>query len=179
MILIIITVLCVFGAAYAEEPGYGTGSVFLLPPSLTTVETEAFSGTSVSTAVFREKILSIADYAFDNASRLKDVYIPAPTVEIDEHAFPLNGGLTIHGMPGSSAQTWAERHEVGFDVFCFWNFRSALDILWALQASLILYGDLGGIREKTKKICRQLSTEYRSRRPQDRPEMNPIDYRFP
>lgn len=177
--MITVTVLFVFGPVFAEGPGYGTGSVFLLPSSLTTVESEAFAGTSVSSAVFREKIQRIAEYAFDNASGLRNIYITASTVNIDDQAFPLNGGLTIHGVAGSSAQAWAERHGVGFDVCSSWNFRSAMDILWALQASLILYGDLGSIPDKKRKVCRQLSTEYRSRRPQNRPELNPIDYRFP
>ena len=179
LVLITVTVLFVFSAAFADGPGYGRGSVFLLPASLTTIETEAFLGTPVNTVVFREEILHIADYAFENTPGLTDIYISAPMVEIDDHAFPLNERLTLHAAAGSSAQAWADRHEVGFDVFSVWSIRSALEILWALQACLILYGDLGSIPEKKGKACRQLSTAFRSRRPQNRPELNPIDYKFP
>lgn len=176
---ITVTVLFVFGTAFSVGPGYGTGNVFLLPASLTSVETEAFSGTPVGTVVFRDKILSIADYAFDNTPNLMDIYIFASTVEIDDHAFPSNGRLTLHAAAGSSAQAWAVRHEVGFDVCNVWSFRSALDFLWAMQACLVIFGGLGSIREAKRKVCRQLSTAFRSRRPQNRPELNPIDYRFP
>lgn len=164
--------------AYADELE-NKQAVFVLPLSLQEIEEEAFFDTAVETVVFPEGLLRIGEKAFDKAWHLTDVYIPVTTECIADSAFSSSSNLKIHGIDGSYANEWANKQEIPFVV----------DNIWDI---IVRSGRMNNTR--TNPIKRYVTTlvliilfeafrysyyEVRSRRPQDRPELNPIDYRFP
>lgn len=167
------------GIAHADEPEIQRQATFVLPPALQEIEEEAFSGTAVESVVLPEGFLRIGERAFDQAWRLTDVYIPETTEYIAETAFSITPDLTIHGIEGSYAHDWAEAHEIPFvadDVWSMIPLRRGshgprTNPIYRYIATLVLLLNL--------TLFRNGYYEYRSRRPQDRPELNPIDYRFP
>lgn len=163
-----------------EEDRYNQKrSLFIMPASLETVEDEAFKGTAVETIVFRDELISIGDYAFENASNLTDVYIPSTVKFIGKNAFTSNKSLTIHGIIGSLAERWANEHEIPFMPSNIWSVldesKTSVD---ADNLSADRYHKLVE-PPKINHLHGRTEDEGKSMRPQERPELNPIDYRFP
>lgn len=164
---------------YAGEAEIDSQAAYIFPLSLREVEEDAFSGTAAETVVFPEGFLSIGENAFSGAGSLTDVYIPESTEYIADSAFSITRDLTIYGVDDSYAKEWAEEHQVPF----------VTDNIWAalIQSGSSLYEQ--GIPtnqyaaavnpEKMIAVHERSEDEEESRRPQDRPELNPIDYRFP
>lgn len=154
-------------------------SAFILPLSLIEIEEEGFSGTNVQTVVFPEGFMTLQDGVFEHALKLRRVYLPSSTAYIAESAFPKKADLTICGAERSYAQEWAERHQYSFvpsetgqlptgsgKKTGDYRGEDAFFYRTSIPASMIFLIPLS-------------KTKNRSRRPQDRPELNPIDYRFP
>ena len=83
---------------------------FVLPTSITTIESEAFTGTAFSFAKLSDKTTSIGTRAFADCPILKYIYIPATTKTIAADAFAGVEDLTIFGTSGSYAETYAAAH---------------------------------------------------------------------
>lgn len=179
LLVIVFSVLSPVSFAEADEHHNLRKSVFIMPASLETVEDEAFEGTAVKTIVFRDGLISIGDYAFENASNLTDVYIPSTIEYIGKNAFFSNKRLTIHGVIGSLAEKWAKEHEIPFMPSNIWNVLDESKI--AGKAGVISAGRYHQLVESSKinHLHGRTEDEGNSLRPQDRPELNPIDYRFP
>ena len=177
-----IAVLCLlplFGIASAEETEAGNGGTFKLPASLLVIEDEAFAGTAAQTVILPEGLESIGAGAFEDVPTLKDVYIPNTTTYIADSALTVTPDLTIHGIDNSYAKDWAHEHEIPFVVDDIWTKvvqsgwvptvrveRTNLYIATIVLIILFEFFRLGYY-------------EVRSRRPQDRPDLYPIEYRFP
>ena len=152
---------------------------FQLPLSLEVVEDEAFSGTAVETVFFPDGFLKVEEKAFDKAGHLSDIYIPETTEYIADSAFPISKILAIHGIDGSYAENWAYYHGIPFVVDNVWNvivqsgttYNTQTDTIKRYIDTLVLIILFG--------LFRLNYYEVRSRRPQDRPELNPVYYRFP
>ena len=182
LILVLFTVLCIlplFDAACAEEIDSEKERTFVFPSSIEIIEDEAFEGSAVETVVFPDGLLSIGSRAFGNAYFLTDVYIPDTTTYIADSAFFVTPNLTIHGLDGSYAMDWANSHKISFVVDHVRNTivqsrrqhntrTDPMNRFIVIPVLLILF-----------EFFRLGYYELRSRRPQDRPELNPIDYRFP
>lgn len=172
----VLTPFCAFGASKNDS---GSEATFIFPSSLTIIEDEAFEGTAVETVVFQNGLESIGPNAFGNIEALEDVYIPDRTTYIADSAFTVTDNLTVHGVDGSNAEDWAEKHGIPFAVDDIWcevpNSTSQNNIqinpVYHYIATLLL------------AICFAVFKfgyyETKSRRPQERPELNPIDYCFP
>ena len=163
------------GAARAQNEN----ATFVLPDSLRHIEAGAFEGTAVKRVVFIEGLLYLGDSAFAGADQLTEIHIPPSTETIEDSAIPHNPGIVIYGEAGSTAQKWAEMHEISFAEETVRNFTvlegnksRPLDALTVWLTCLLLPSNsiwlIAGAENKN-----------RSMRPQDRPELNPIDYRFP
>lgn len=177
---IVFLILSPFGTVIAEDTSFNSSNkTFVLPSSIIVIEDEAFEGTAVKVVVLPDGLLSIGARAFENARFLTDVYIPDTTEYIADSAFSITSSLTIHGIDGSYAKDWAHRHEIPF----------VIDDIWTV---FVLRGN--SHNTQTNPINRIIATivliiifsffrscyyEIRSRRPQDRPELYPIEYRFP
>ena len=163
----------------AGEKEFSQESVFIFPSLLQRVDEEAFSGTAVKTIIFPNGLLQIGDRAFENAWDLTYIFIPKTTEYIADSAFTITPNLTIYGVDGSYSKEWAHSHEIPFVVNDIWN---------------VFIPERGPQNTPSNPISRCIATivlvlvfllfrsydyRLRSRRPQDRPELYPIEYRFP
>ena len=147
------------------------------PDSLYYIGDEAFSDTSIEVAVFSNTLQSIGINAFLNAKRMTDVYIPAKTEHIGSNAFPEQA--FIHGAEGSYAKTWALQNSYVFIEDDIWNFKSDFPNPY-YSLSLALLGYVLPIDTGLMEWIRRQTIKYvKSMRPKDRPELYPINYRFP
>ena len=87
---------------------------FILPASLATVDDEAFSGGAFVYVKLPENAVSVGWHAFADCPNLTYIYIPALTTQIDEQAFGNTTDLTIIGVPGTYASTYADEHGFTF-----------------------------------------------------------------
>lgn len=173
--------IIIFPSAFADARGSDNRSnnVIIMPFSLECVENQAFEDTAVKTVVFQDGLLSIGDLAFANSRYLTDVYIPANTKYIGENAFPSNERLTIHGIIGSLVEKWAKEHQVPFVPSNIWNVAD--EGVGADHSKSISVDRFFHVvyYERNNHLHGRTENEGKSMRPQDRPELNPIDYRFP
>ncbi len=154
-------------------------STYIFPISLQEIEEGAFSDTAAENIVFPDGLVYIGEYAFSGAKKLTDVFIPETTKYIADSAFSTTSNLLIHGVKGSYAEDWAKEHKVPFIEENIWNL--ILDNCKIISnqdlATDFLYKTVNP--ERIIKMVPRSEDENKSKRPQDRPELNPIDYRFP
>lgn len=178
-IVIIFVILTPFTYADMNSPDDLRKASIILPFFLEEIEEEAFEGISAKTIVLPEGLHSVGNSAFANSYSLTDVYIPSSVEKIGKNAFTLSKKLTIHGVIGSLAEKWAREHQIPFVASDIWNTindsintddtnRSPTDSFHQVVRA-----------EKTNKLHDRSADKGKSLRPQERPELNPIDYRFP
>ncbi len=153
--------------------------VSVFPASLQIVEEEAFAGTSIQALVLKEGLQNIGYHAFYNMKSLHDVFLPSSVEYIDDSAFSCSALEVIHGVEGSYAHKWAEEHGIPFEITEYWaaspeRVHVFAELLLALVGSFCL-----PIQNEKKRIKQYRRAFIISMRPQDRVELNPIDYRFP
>jgi hypothetical protein len=161
----------------AEKADYDSQTAFVLPAFLQTVEEDAFAGTAVQTVVFPKGFIRVLDGAFDGVGTLTDVYLPLSAGTIGKGAFPDNEVLTVHAVKGSTAQRWANAHRTHFHE----EEVRMPPVLPGSSADLHRdsLGTLHRVLPPERKTGPVRDDRVISLRPQDRPELNPIDYRFP
>ena len=151
----------------------------VFPSSLQYVGEEAFIGTAFRSHFFTDGLLRIDGRAFENAKRLEDVWLPGSIEHVADSAFSDSCIARIYGLEGSYAQKWAEQHHVKFQPVDIWLAAPSKPHI----VPLLLFPLLGMFYPWTdserKRIKNYLMFFIVSMRPQDRPELNPIDYRFP
>lgn len=89
-------------------------AVLRLPSSLRIIEDEAFESTAIISADFPETLESIGEHAFADIPTLRSIRIPENTKQIAKTAFAGSNGVTITGVPGSYARTWAKENGIPF-----------------------------------------------------------------
>lgn len=163
------------GVIWSDDPE----ATFVAPASLQRVEKEAFAGVALQTVIFQEGFRCLGDDVFKGALKLKDAFIPSTTIYISDSAFPNSCELLIHGSAESYAQQWAKKNQVAFEIDythgimlksegSFNLHHQEEDFLWL---NLKPRNVIEGVLRAENVDC--------SMRPQDRPELYPIDYRFP
>lgn len=86
----------------------------ILPANLSVIGDQAFSGGNFKYVKLPDRAISIGFRAFANCQNLKKIYIPSQTTQIDDDAFGEARYLTIEGVPGSVAESYAKSHGFGF-----------------------------------------------------------------
>ncbi|MBR1822345.1 MAG: leucine-rich repeat protein [Clostridia bacterium] len=86
----------------------------ILPAALTSIEEEAFAGSSFVYVRLSDKATYIGKRAFADCPNLKHIYIPPRTTAIENDAFEGVSGLVIHGSSGSFAEDYADAHGFAF-----------------------------------------------------------------
>jgi len=180
MLLIMLLATLFFSLPSASADGLEKQqAVYTLPLSLLKIEDEAFSNTAAEKLIFPDGLVYIGEEAFSDAWKLTVVYIPETTKYIADTAVPNNASIEIHGINGSYAEDWAKKRGIPFVEENIW--RPILD-----NGNTVSIQELGVDffyrtvnPKRIIKIVPRAEDEDESKRPQDRPELNPIDYRFP
>lgn len=181
--LILVLALCIAitfslsSPRYFPEPDSAKG--FVLPASLVMIGNEAFAGTAMESVDLPGTVTMIGERAFADNRGLKEILIPASVSYIGETAFDGVSGLLIRGAEDSYAAHWAKTHDFAFvsaeasqagtektGKQFRGNVFSILPLLCIFPADVL-------------RLRRRIADALRSMRPQDRPELHPIDYRFP
>lgn len=86
-----------------------------IPNGVTTIDVHAFSNNQLTKVTFPSSVSTIRDYAFSNNSDLDEVVIPSEQTIVGEETFyGCSPFLTIYGVPGSSANTYATANNITF-----------------------------------------------------------------
>ena len=154
-------------------------SVFTLPALLEKIEDEAFEGTAAKTVILPGELEEIGERTFAQSRTLKTIQIPESVIFIGEHAFEGVSNLTIQGIEGSYAARWAREHKFSF-VQNETSLSQIEKVGKVLKNSAFALLMLSCVNPDTS-LWRRRRTEIleKSMRPQDRPELYPIDYVFP
>ena len=108
----------VFDGAYWIAYNSNTNSAFLpdfiLPTNLETIEESAFENCSFTAVKLPDGVQQIDTGAFANCTSLQEIYIPQQTRQIADDAFTGCQGLTIVGVKGSYAESYAIEKEFFF-----------------------------------------------------------------
>ena len=107
------------GTAAGEERMELYGA-FRLPASLRIIGEEAFEGTAVSVVEMPKTVTVIESRAFANTPNLKEAYLPGSIEILADSAFEGAKDLTVYGVKGSAAETWAARNGYAFIVRDIW-----------------------------------------------------------
>lgn len=86
-----------------------------LPDSLISIGDGAFFECDALTQItLPDSVISIGKWAFADCDALVQVTIPAGVTDISENAFADSPNLTIHGQPGSYAESYAKVNNIPF-----------------------------------------------------------------
>lgn len=159
---------------HAELPVSESAARF--PESLQYLGEGAFTGTLIGVVYLNNGISYIGDFAFEKAEFLTDIFIPATVWHIGKDAFPVE--TVIHGDDDGYAKAWARENGYAFiaepTLSMKNNERIRIEKLVALSSLVILTEG-----KKKRSVFRRAQEFVRSMRPKDRPELYPINYRFP
>jgi hypothetical protein len=162
-----------------DEAALDSTAVFTLPASLKVIEDEAFEGVSAETVILSDSTESIGARAFADNGALKAVHVSESLFYIGDNAFEGSYRVMIVGSEGSYAAAWARMHNVAFmpeETSTTWLVKLGR----LLQEGFFLSFSLGCIFPEAQFWQRRKREVFeRSMRPQDRPELHPINYRFP
>lgn len=143
-----------------------------------TIEDEAFEATAAMTVIFSDSLVRIGERAFAYSSRLREIVIPESVAYIGDSALEGVSGLVIRGAVDSYAARWASEHDIAFtpiNTVQTW-IKTLVQMLGVSPVALLPVYACPAI---TNRRRRTVLDAWRSMRPQDRPELYPIDYRFP
>ena len=162
-----------------DAPEDDATEAFHFPSSLKTIGDEAFSGTAVKSVVLPDSVESIGARAFANNDALKTVYIPASVNYIGDQAFEGSSHTMIQAAEDSYAAAWARENNIA----CVQTESAGTrlsKLRKLLQGSFFLSLNFAYLLpvEQNRQRRRKAVFEV-SMRPQDRPELYPINYRFP
>ncbi len=166
--------------SFAVSAGeYAYSDVAVMPEALIRVEEGAFAGTSFRKILFGEGFRYVGDLAFSDMELLREVTFPRSADYIADSAFLRSDIEIIRGPEGAYAQQWAKRHQIAFETSdCLITTPTDPEAVFAALASLFAVVLLP-MNNEAVRIKRYLRSTAISMRPQDRPELDPIDYRFP
>lgn len=169
----------VLPSSHFESQVEDFGAVFKLPASIVIVEDEAFEGTSVEKVILPEKLTDVRERAFADNRALTVICIPESVTFIADDAFDGNSNLIIQGLSDSYAAHWANEHNIAFaptETLPLW-IQKVGRLLRVSMIAVLRFNSIDPAAFLWRRR-RNMNAE-RSMRPQDRPELHPIDYRFP
>ena len=149
----------------------------VLPASLVQIEEGAFENTAAESVFLPSMTASIGDRAFASNRALIKVFVPKSVESIGNQAFE-GKDLTLIGEKGSYALSWARMHNVAF-VEQESAASQGKPVRKLLNENVFLLFSLGYMAPELFVQLKKRKSWSRSMRPQDRPELYPINYRFP
>lgn len=161
------------------ESDTGNSAVFVLPASLKVIDESAFEETAAETVIISDSAEIIGNRAFADIRTLRIIHIPDSVKYIGDLAFEGSLNVAFRGVENSYAAAWAHMHNVAFS-------QEETTLTWLVKLGKLLQGGfflsfcLGYICPNDQFWQRKkMENREKSMRPQDRPELYPIDYRFP
>ena len=179
LLLALLFVISPFSVAWAEDADGMKDARFIMPASLEVIEDGAFESTAAKTVVLQEGVLRLGDGAFDHAPYLTDIYIPSTVEYIGNPGAGENRALTVHGESGSYAEEWAREHQLVFVPTIVLSLSDQNKKTLNTRGIAVSRFAAAAILKRNDGINEQTADDEKSMRPQDRAELNPIDYRFP
>lgn len=181
LVVILITALLLFRISLAPFPIRPVSGEHeqrsALPTALRYVAEEAFEGTVLTAVSFGAELKYIGERAFAGSDSLGKAFIPPSAEYIADSAFPYS--VMIYGVKGSYAQSWAEESGHAFVAEDIWSIQRTASGLGP-ETLLALFWVIPPVDEKALSgLKKRIRLPVRSMRPQDRPELYPIQYRFP
>ena len=86
-----------------------------IPGGVSTIQLYTFSCcTGLTNVVISNGVTTIQSNAFSGCKNITNITIPSTVELIEEYAFDEGIALTVHGVAGSYAQTWASSHGYTF-----------------------------------------------------------------
>lgn len=85
-----------------------------LPSAIKEVEEEAFVGISASVVKIPDGLTAIRKRAFASSQNLREIFIPASVITIEENAFQDSPNVVIYGYSGSKAEEYARQNSIQF-----------------------------------------------------------------
>ena len=165
----------VFAATPSSSKVFQNNRNAIFPAELQVIDDEAFLGTSLYKAFFDRKLEYIGQKAFFGIKGLKYAYLPPSVLYIDDDAFPHN--TLIYSTRNSYAQEWAAETGHEFQINDIWNNNlNFQEKIIDIALTIICFSVPIDIKDI---LLKRISIYFRSMRPQDRPELYPINYRFP
>lgn len=151
-------------------------TVFSLPKSIKEIGEDAFMNTAVETVIIPDSTERIEDRAFADIITLVNIIIPKTVKYIGDRALEGSINVTIQTEENSYAAVWAQVHHVT----CKYLENTFAKIVKQLMKTAIWVSCLSYV-SPNQQFGQRKGKEYweRSLRPQDRPELYPINYRFP
>ena len=149
----------------------------VLPASLVQIEEGAFENTAAESVFLPSMTAIIGNRAFASNRTLTRVFVPKSVESIGDQAFE-GKHLTLFGEKDSYAFTWAQMHNVAF-VEQESMASQGKPGLRLLNENVFLLFNFGYMVPELYIQLKKKKSWSRSMRPQDRPELYPINYRFP
>ena len=103
-----------YNCAYLGKVIFSNGDTVVL-----TIDKSGYRGTfdlcpELTTVILPERITKLTDFTFDDNPKLQTLYIPEGVTEIADYAISKCPKLTIYGVSGSAAQTYANKNKIPF-----------------------------------------------------------------
>ena len=184
LVLILVLLLALF-SLFSPGPGIQnsmaeeTKSELVLPSSLLEIGEGAFEGIAANKVILPCNLLIIGERAFADNYFLREIVIPKTVQDIGNNAFEGSVNLTFFGAVDSYAARWAKEHDVYFAPSGFSTALTKTLIKLCIKNALITFGLYLACGGMIQQLGKRVTESWRSMRPQDRPELYPIDYRFP
>jgi len=178
ILILLFVMLSLFAiTAYSTEEK-GTQNTFELPANLRYIAESAFEGTAAGKVIMSGEVVAIGSGAFAGMNNLTDVYIPASVEFIADDAFENSALEAIHTVKGSRAEDWARKHDIDFVLEDIWD---GININYSYAGlALLIYFCCSRVKPvKNIQPVSRTADEGKSMRPQERAELNALDYRFP
>jgi LPXTG-motif cell wall-anchored protein len=150
----------VTGIGEAAFSAKGLTSI-VLPDSLANIGDQAFDANQLSSLTIPDSVTSIGKHAF-NYNQLNEVYLPGSVISIGPWAFENiqrdPAELTIYGIAGSAAETYAK--ENGHTFVDTGGGEDPVTPVWYLYIGLVLLVLAGGIFALMKKKKALSGTQF-------------------
>lgn len=179
MLIVAFIIVCTPSCFAFEGSEFSRTNTFVFPHFLEAIEDEAFAGTAVEKVVFHNNLIYLGNKIFADSLYLKNVYLPASLVSIGNNVFSGNASINIHGEKGSYVEQWAKNHQFQFTPSNVWNLSNIHEKKLSVPRMLIRFSVKEVYSEQINNLHGRTEDEGKTMRPQDRPELMVINYKFP
>ncbi len=85
-----------------------------LPDTLESIGTRAFENTALENVVIPESVKTVKSSAFAGIEKLKKVYIPGESINLDSDVFKNSPNVKVYVVSGSNAETYCENNSIEY-----------------------------------------------------------------